>query len=59
MATLDLIGSEEAAKLLGITRAGLRKRVTAGAIKPAAVVGPRNVMGFDRAEIEAMKEANK
>ena len=54
MATLDLIGASEAAKLLGLSRAGLNKRVNEGRLKAAARVGKRCINVFDRAEIEKL-----
>lgn len=56
MATVKLLSSTEAAKLLGITRAGFNKRVAKGSIVPHAITGPKQIAGFDRAEIEALKE---
>ena len=54
MTTKRLIGTAEVSKLLGITRAGVNRRVETGALKPAGTIGPRNIRVFDRAEIERL-----
>ena len=55
MATV-LVGTTEAAQILGITRAAVKKRVAVGTLKPHATIGPGNIAVFDRADIEALKE---
>lgn len=52
----DLIGTTEAAKILGLTREGVRKRIISGALTPHSTIGTRGINVFDRAEIEALAE---
>lgn len=56
-----LIGTKEAAVLLGITRAQVNRRVLDGKLTPLGEFGERGIRVFDRAEIEALacKEAAK
>jgi len=52
----DLIGAAEAARILGINKATLTRRVAAGRIDPLVKLdGPRGVLVFDRSDIEAVK----
>lgn len=60
MTTLDsLIGTQEAAKILGITRAGINNRVNTGRLTPFGEIGPRGIRLFNRAEIEKLAELQK
>lgn len=47
-----LIGAEEAAARLGISRNGVQSRVRDGRLRPAAVVGKRGVLVFFATEID-------
>ena len=49
-----LIGTKEAAGLLGITRAQVNRRVLAGKLTPLGEFGERGIRVFDRAEIERL-----
>lgn len=49
-----LIGTKEAASLLGITRAQVNRRVLAGKLSPLGEFGERGIRVFDRAEIERL-----
>ncbi|HAT6604844.1 TPA: helix-turn-helix domain-containing protein [Corynebacterium striatum] len=51
-----LIGTKEAADLLGITRAQVNRRVLAGKLTPLGEFGERGIRVFDRAAIEALAE---
>lgn len=50
----DLIGVTEAAAILGLTKTGIIARVNEGRMTPAAQIGKRGVLVFDRAEVEAL-----
>ncbi|MCC2033894.1 helix-turn-helix domain-containing protein [Microbacterium allomyrinae] len=57
METPDLIGSAETARMLGVQRSTVTRRVAAGALAPLVIVpGYRGDFLFDRAEIEARAE---
>jgi hypothetical protein len=48
----DLIGSNEAARLLGITKATLSRRISSGTLAPLARLdGPRGAFVFDLNDI--------
>ncbi|MDK8674491.1 hypothetical protein QP918_03355 [Corynebacterium accolens] len=49
-----LIGTKEAASLLGITRAQVNRRVLTGKLTPLGEFGDRGIRVFDRASIEAI-----
>lgn len=49
-----LIGTKEAASLLGITRAQVNRRVLSGKLTPLGEFGERGIRVFDRAEIERL-----
>lgn len=49
-----LIGTKEAAGLLGITRAQVNRRVLDGKLTPLGEFGERGIRVFDRAEIERL-----
>lgn len=51
---LDLVGTVEAARILGLTRGAIVRRVSLGHLEPVAVIGKRGTLVFDRAEIEAL-----
>ena len=53
MTAIDLIGTEEAARLLGLGRSALVQRAHRGAIEPYAVIGEKGVMVFERSYVEA------
>ena len=59
MTSLVLIGTKEAADLLGITRAQVNRRVLAGKLTPLGEFGERGIRVFDRAAIEALAEKEK
>ncbi len=59
MTQLDLIGTLEAAELLGVTRAGINNRVNTGRLTPVGEIGPRGIRLFNRAEIEKLAETQK
>lgn len=50
----ELIGTTEAARILGLSRNGLNRRVTAGLICPIGEIGKRGIRVYRRAEIEAL-----
>lgn len=53
----DLIGSAEAAELLGISGSSFNRKVVAGLIPPIQKLpGSKGAYIFARAEIEALKE---
>lgn len=52
MAT-ELIGTAEAARILGMTRAGLRVAAAAGRVPYLGRIGDRQTLVFDRAAVEA------
>lgn len=54
MDTVDLIGSQEAAALLGMSHGGLTAAVRDGRIEPYARIGSRQTLVFDSAEIHAI-----
>lgn len=55
MATSDeLVGTAEAARILGLTRGGLNRRVSLGQLIPAGRIGKRRTNVYRRAEIEAL-----
>lgn len=53
-ANLDLIGTNEAAEILGITRGALNRRCELGQVEPFAEIGKRGTRVFLRSEIEDM-----
>lgn len=61
MTKSQLIGAEDAARILGITKKGVLARLHNGLLEPLAQVGKRGTYVFDRAEIESLacKEAAK
>lgn len=56
-APADLIGTEEAAAILGITKNGVIARVLNGKLTPLGTVGRRATRVFLRSEIEAIAAA--
>ncbi len=54
-----LIGTKEAAGLLGITRAQVNRRVLAGKLTPIGEFGERGIRVFDRAAIEAIAASER
>ena len=57
-AGLDLLGSAEAAQLLGVHRATLTRWVTSGRITPAQKMpGDTGALLFERAEVERVRAA--
>lgn len=57
-APAELIGTADAAKLLGMSRNGINERVNRGTLTPVGVIGKRRTRVFDRAEIEAIARTN-
>lgn len=55
----ELIGTVDVSRILGISRAGVLKRVRTGALNPASTIGRRGTYVFDRAEIEAIAAKEK
>lgn len=56
----DLIGSGEAASILGITKPSLTRRIAAGTMTPLAQLdGARGVFVFDRNDVESAKAGGK
>lgn len=51
---LDLVGTVDAARILGLTRGAITRRVSLGQLEPVAVIGKRGTLVFDRTELEAM-----
>lgn len=52
---LDMIGSREAAELLGMNLRTFNRRVTAGIIRPSlTLAGSKGARLFDRSTIEAL-----
>ena len=55
MQSQHLIGTAEAAQLLGVDRSTLTRRVATGMLEPALTIpGYRGDFLFDRADIEAL-----
>lgn len=54
-----LIGTNEVADLLGISRAQVNRRVIAGKLTPLGEFGKRGIRVFDLADIEALAEKEK
>ncbi len=54
--TVDLIGSSDAASILGVDRSTLSRWVAFGKIKPVTRVGdgPKPALIFNRADVEAL-----
>lgn len=54
----ELLGTSEVAEILGISRSTVNRRAALGTLPVAMKLpGPLGVNLFDRADIEAMKEA--
>ena len=57
---IDMIGSREAAELLGMNLRTFNRRVTSGAIRPSlTLAGSKGARLFDRAVIEALAEEQR
>lgn len=54
--TMALIGVDEAAAALGLTRQGVARRVTMGELTPLARVGKRGTLIFSRDIIQQLAE---
>lgn len=54
MSEKQLIGSTEAAALLGLARSSVNRYVTEGRITPIGELGKRGIYVFDKSEIEAL-----
>lgn len=54
--TMALIGVEETAAALGLTRQGVARRVTMGELTPLARVGKRGTLIFSRDIIQQLAE---
>lgn len=57
MTRYELIGARDVATLLGVSRATVNRWAAEGQLKPVGTVGVRGVRVFDRAEVEALAEA--
>lgn len=55
----DLIGVNEAAKILGLTRQGVQDRINRGLLTPVSRLGKRRVAVLDRAVVEAQAEKRR
>lgn len=55
----ELVGASDAAKLLGLSRSGLHRRVEHGQLTPLGRIGKRGITVFDRAEIEALAKESR
>lgn len=57
---LDLIGTAEAAALLGIERSTLSRWVALGRLQPTyRLPGPNGAMLYDRTDVEALRDRLK
>ena len=54
MTQIELIGTAEAARLLGIGRATVNRWAESGRIRQVGELGKRGIRVFDRAEIERL-----
>lgn len=59
MSNISLIGTAEAANILGQSRSNVQLLAQKGELKPFAKVGKRQTIVFDRAEIERLAAARK
>lgn len=59
MTLSQLIGTNEAARLLGVTRSTVNRHVASGIITPAGELGRRGIRVFDRAYIEELARTEK
>ena len=55
MSTDELIGASDAARLLGMSKAGLINATHEGRVPFAARIGERGVLVYRRAELEELK----
>lgn len=59
MTLKELIGSKEAAHLLGVTRCTINRWAKAGKLNPAGELGKRGIYVFDRSELERLAAESK
>lgn len=59
MSQIELIGTVEAARLLGIGTATVHRWVESGRLTQLGELGKRGIRVFDRADIEALAEKEK
>lgn len=59
MTHMELIGTADAARLLGIGRATVHRWAESGRIRQVGELGKRGIRVFDLAEIEALAEKEK
>ena len=59
MSQMELIGTADAAQLLGIGRATVHRWAESGRLNQVGELGKRGVRVFDRAEIEEMARRKK
>ena len=59
MSKYELVGATDAARIIGISRAGLQNAVKDGKVNPAARIGKRGILVFDRAEIDRLAAEQK
>lgn len=57
MTLKELIGTNEAARLLGVTRATINRWANSGTLTPAGELGARGIRVFDRSEVERLAAA--
>lgn len=53
----DLIGVNEAAEILGLTRQGVQERINRGLINPITRLGPRRIAVLSRKQVEGIAAA--
>ena len=59
MSQIELIGTADAAQLLGIGRATVHRWAESGRLNQVGALGTRGVRVFDRAEIEQLAKQEK
>ncbi|WP_408936380.1 helix-turn-helix transcriptional regulator [Corynebacterium tuberculostearicum] len=59
MSQIELIGTADAAQLLGIGRATVHRWAESGRLNQVGELGKRGVRVFDRAEIEQLAKQEK
>lgn len=61
MTQMELIGVNDAARLLAVSRATVRRWADSGRLDPVGTIGGKNVRVFDRAAVEelAVKRGEK
>lgn len=57
MTHLDMMGTADAAKRLGVNRSHIPRLVESGELSPLGTLGPRGIFVFDANEIERVAAA--